>query len=421
MLTGTPNHPVLTLRGWVALSSLNDGDHLVCGKFRERGCLGDPHVQAIPTKIGDLFVSLQDSSNPKRMSIGEMDFHGDGKDSEIDVVSSDSLLWNRIQSSRLKHTEQHCFKAAGELASKLSCTRTSRLRPIDFFSGSGSSSCGGVTRGRECSLGFNVGALKAKVLSLLMCTNGYAHPNEAIPEPGSLLPSFSVQLEDGRSLDVSLCTVNEVRNEWFSGHVYNLQTESGWYIANGIIAHNCYIPGQKRTISVRFPDLTTQAAPGGAADKKIVVWRIQGVTNKDDLKVVAQSVYEQSGRQELNVDVTTTVLASFGGDNYDPDILDMVPGDSFDAYIMREKDGHTSVGEIEDGAMSSRMKLVQMLTDMGHDMDMAMAYADSYTAGGFQTTFRTRALKTDWSIGEGVSISLTGSNYVEVRLDKEIT
>ncbi|MFA4974379.1 MAG: hypothetical protein WC683_17370 [bacterium] len=181
-----------------------------------------------------------------------------------------------------------------------------------------------------------------------------------------------------------------------------------------------YLPGKKQTISVRFPGVTTQAAPGGAADKKIMVWRVQGITNKDDLKVIAQSVYEQSARQELSVEVTTTDMASFGGDNYDPDILDMLPGDSFDAYLMREAQGHTTVGLYEDSTIQ-KTKIVQMLVEMGHDEAMSKAYADSYMAGGFQTTFRTRALKLDWSIDSGVSISLTGSNYVEVRLDKEIT
>ena len=29
-----------------------------------------------------------------------------------------------------------------------------------------------------------------------------------------------------------------VRSE-FDGHVYNLETEEGWYLVNGIVAHNC--------------------------------------------------------------------------------------------------------------------------------------------------------------------------------------
>lgn len=181
----------------------------------------------------------------------------------------------------------------------------------------------------------------------------------------------------------------------------------------------CYLPAHKKTIIARFPDVTTSAMPGGAADKKILVWRVQGVTSKDSLAVIAQSVYEQSARKELSVEVETKDMASFGGSNLDPDVLDMVPGDAFDAYLMREQEGETSVGGIEDAALISS-KLVGLLTDLGHGPEIAKAYAESYASGGFQTTFRTRSIRTSWAVDSGVALSITGSNYVEVRLDKEL-
>lgn len=39
--------------------------------------------------------------------------------------------------------------------------------------------------------------------------------------------------------EVSLDQVIRVRRKPFSGHVYNLQTITGWYIANDIVIHNC--------------------------------------------------------------------------------------------------------------------------------------------------------------------------------------
>ena len=30
-----------------------------------------------------------------------------------------------------------------------------------------------------------------------------------------------------------------IANKFFCGHVFNLQTEDGWYVANGIVTHNC--------------------------------------------------------------------------------------------------------------------------------------------------------------------------------------
>lgn len=181
-----------------------------------------------------------------------------------------------------------------------------------------------------------------------------------------------------------------------------------------------YLPNMKKTIFVRFPDVTTTVMPGGAADSKIMVWRVQGVTSVDQLKVIAQSCYEQGARKELSVEVSTKDLASFGGDNQDPDLLDILPGDSFDALLMREMEGATSVGEVEDAALV-RGKLIGLMVSMGHGRELAEAYAASYMAGGFQTTFRTRTVKTDFNNDSGVSVSVTGCNYVEVRLDKELT
>jgi hypothetical protein len=39
--------------------------------------------------------------------------------------------------------------------------------------------------------------------------------------------------------EITLDEVVHIEHAAFSGHVYNLQTEPGWYIANEIITHNC--------------------------------------------------------------------------------------------------------------------------------------------------------------------------------------
>ncbi len=47
------------------------------------------------------------------------------------------------------------------------------------------------------------------------------------------------QLIRGTSGPVAVDKVIAVNRRAFHGVVYNLQTEAGWYIANGIITHNC--------------------------------------------------------------------------------------------------------------------------------------------------------------------------------------
>jgi hypothetical protein len=79
------------------------------------------------------------------------------------------------------------------------------------------------------------------------------------PEDGS--KTFPTDTELGRDLlgsltgKVGLDRVLKVDVRRFSGHVYNLQTESGWYSSNGIITHNCWaMHGTTHPLTERLDD-----------------------------------------------------------------------------------------------------------------------------------------------------------------------
>ena len=419
VLSGTSNHPVLTTRGWVSLGELVDGDYLVRCAFSERGVLGDPQVHTAPTKLVDLFGALSDAFDPERVPGREVDFHGDGMNADVDVVTTDRLLGNDPKPSAFEHLHKVVFEAARVAASFLTRHCPGELRIVNFLRWAVLATCGFVGSSCYGLEDFGRSVAKAKLLSLLVRSDGDAQLEELSLEPTTILPGLKVELPDGSSINVSLGKVIDIKREQYSGHVYNLQTRSGWYVASGIITHNCYLGRSKKTIMARFPDVTTQAMPGEGADKKWIVWRVQGVTNRETLKLIAQSVYEQSSRKELTVELETNDLASFGGDNLDPDVLDMLPGDPFDVYVLREREEFTSAGAVENAALAGN-KLVELLTSMGHDRALARAYADSFSAGGFQSTFRLRTLSIEWSNEDGVSFKVSGCNFVEVRLDKEI-
>jgi len=63
--------------------------------------------------------------------------------------------------------------------------------------------------------------------------------------PGTILDNRNADANEGRDLfnslsgKVELLDVVHVQLDSFHGKVYNLQTQSGWYLANGIITHNC--------------------------------------------------------------------------------------------------------------------------------------------------------------------------------------
>lgn len=70
-----------------------------------------------------------------------------------------------------------------------------------------------------------------------------AHDNTASPQypVDSVVIGVEVSSDfpSGCAIGVCLDDVISLRKERFVGHVYNLETEGNWYVANGIITHNC--------------------------------------------------------------------------------------------------------------------------------------------------------------------------------------
>lgn len=184
----------------------------------------------------------------------------------------------------------------------------------------------------------------------------------------------------------------------------------------------CYNPQRKNTLVVRFPekaDRVAQALPGdGAAEQKWTVFHVTGIKDTAALKVVAENVYQSVGRNELGTTFKTRNLASFGGGNQDPDIFDMKPGDTFELYVAKD--------DVEDGSSSNKLegdllaRAQKLLGGMGYTKELIAAYATTYANGNFQKSFRLKTMQATWSIGDdgGISFSLNGANYLEVRVDE---
>jgi hypothetical protein len=184
-----------------------------------------------------------------------------------------------------------------------------------------------------------------------------------------------------------------------------------------------YDPSQKTILVERFPlpaDRLAYAIPGNATpDQKWTVIRVNGIVDKATLRRVAQTYYEVIGRNELAVDVQTYSFASFGGGATDPDILDMKFGDSFDLLVNRDDTEATSLTQMEK-QLTAFQRNVEFFQTLGFSNDFASTYAKVYTASAFQTAYRTRSLRFDGDVDQGVSIKLQGVNYIEVRADQSL-
>ena len=238
-LTGTANHPVLTGRGWVPIGDLIEGDYLINCTPRQPMRLGHPDIYNIPTTIEEIHNSLSLFGFNHWVVCGDMDFHGDGMKSDIEVVGPDNLLPDRGISRGLYPSDSFGFTSADDRKVLLSKDGSGRSRSHYRFR-----TASNTLRSEICSLSPGLSLLERRV----------AHPVEhgfgSIPWPYPLLDEMSLNQSSadanatcnnlyGQSFVIQVDHVAKTRRRNFSGHVFNLQTKAGLYIANGVIVHNC--------------------------------------------------------------------------------------------------------------------------------------------------------------------------------------
>jgi hypothetical protein len=190
-----------------------------------------------------------------------------------------------------------------------------------------------------------------------------------------------------------------------------------------------YDPVKKSPVVGRYPTNRVGAGvhtsiPGdGGAEEKWLVWKVApGITDKDTLRIIAQNIYEQLGRQELQVKIKTKNLASFGGGNEDPDLLDMKAADTVEILVNRSNNIETApststVTSLETQLQTFRDKNVKYLMSRGFAENLSKAYAKAYTDIGVPTEFRIKNMQVNWNIDTGVAFDIECINFVEVRAE----
>lgn len=329
-LACTPNHPILTSRGWVPAQFVNYSDKVVCGAVAEREGLTEwDNKNVIPT-IHDIAESFFSSSVmlTMPMPMTAKDFHGDGVDGEIAVVCSNrgllphwktgvkesikqgsfvkgssantskfkslrhfgffiktplSAFIRKIRSSRQLFSS---FKISIFHAGKLLLASVSRLNAIPLQNSHASGNRNAVSFKNTP----NTDATIEQVNDLLFghsalfkaeCNMGILSRQDS--DAGFNSPSFSDSVRDaalvsdildGKYGTVTLSDVVAIGRRDFSDHVYNLETENGFYAANGIITHNCRsvmlaIPKSFRELGIdedEIPPSTRSSMDGQVAE-----------------------------------------------------------------------------------------------------------------------------------------------------------
>jgi hypothetical protein len=94
-LAGTPNHPVLTTKGWVALGALNEGDDVISRSVARHDnamSVDAKHVDHVEPGIEQVFDALNSLGVPVRVPRLAVDLHGYVPAADVDVVAAEGLL-----------------------------------------------------------------------------------------------------------------------------------------------------------------------------------------------------------------------------------------------------------------------------------------------------------------------------------------
>lgn len=321
-LTVTPNHAILTPRGFTLARFLNEGDYTVCGSFSEDSTTVDSYFNQPPTLIEKKLTALTRDSASRFKEISYVpvstDFHGDARflDSNVDIITTDGLLRGYGYSS---HNEPPRKKQIGS-ASKLQGSLHSDCAPLQADMSSGLSTFGviGGFNQRPSSVVIHVSPPHRRSLRPISGRNtmlneiAFGYPSSDIISQAETLKSFTKPITLGKTREIqdnifamtipysqrgltsSNCSASrlhpsdecrttdpdflrklisrftsqisvdkiiEIRNENYVGHVNDLSTEQGWYSANGIITHNCTVAGAAHGVTVYHGMVSQEHVP----------------------------------------------------------------------------------------------------------------------------------------------------------------
>ena len=245
--TCTPNHPILTPAGWVPVALLNKGDNLLIASIGDgAGFVGNGNVDHVHSTFHALHDSLQDFGRTEELPMSDFNFHGDIPTSNVEVVSKEGELRSclnpgfveNVDKVRFKHTNAFVFGKShfvtGFRRVYISAFRfmRSRYKALTFFL---RGICHTNVHGFGTVARSDSRVSENTVNNLPRMSNFFGKGFDGLPGNVFVDNIVSIDRYTGRHI-----------------HVYNLQTENGYYFVNNIIeqsegksngnfaiAHNC--------------------------------------------------------------------------------------------------------------------------------------------------------------------------------------
>ena len=289
LLQATPNHPCLTVNGWLPVNALNQGDNLIqC--IGDRGFVLEYNGNEFIPCIANSFETLGRFCSISKAGCSVLDFHGDGLEGNVDIVDVDGFLTRYFISERFKAFEKFIFPNALSYGRNpvlnIDCPRKPSFSWVgtldgfvsfmnEFFSFleaqsshpdnigfATAPSCNSVVA-KDCrnNYSFGVESLRQGKLTLsgnipfdylvlwqLVLSRLFPVRVESDVVLAELVRKSFALTGDGLSnrndCFTGIYTTSTVEQKFvteFAGHVYNLQNSSSWYSISQsrTVAHNC--------------------------------------------------------------------------------------------------------------------------------------------------------------------------------------
>jgi len=289
----TPNHPILTSRGWVPANEIKVGDDLI-HVFKQAFDFCDRDIHKLNPHFEKIFDFLSLAFDVENVPGLGSQFHGDGSDEEVDIINMQPFLESEWDSSRVEEILKWFFPRSDTLAIfELAYSRdiyfmlqtifgssNSFIRPasylLSFFQSSfaesydislravsylnvilSQNSLNGTTaetaffgnRQYTESTFIELNNLIVQKIYLVlwrasMIQNSDTPSAEFLGQNIRMDSDNTAQLTEGDpSFIVDVYRVTDVGIEDFTGHVYNAETVSNHYNIANFTVHNCRCHG----------------------------------------------------------------------------------------------------------------------------------------------------------------------------------
>jgi hypothetical protein len=311
-LAVTPNHPILTGRGWVSAGEVETGDQVLAATGdRDPLVSGVVHNPEPPARCEDLFQSL--SAHGLRVApISADDFHGDAAfgECEVQISGSDRALMDVLESARGKYasefrldighhpsvesslipggpTQTRLVVTDPVLAEDATDCRLGDLQALgdDRLTGEpspverehlGLDGRVALVGNLPCSpqiLGGISGRLDFRPSNAQLLGHSSRLDASGDKEPANWVtaaPDLFGEIFDANPGCVAIDDVVGVRKFYWSGHVYDFTSETGLILAEGIVVSNCQcrIVGVTRATAKALGGRIVDVPPDDGIDPK---------------------------------------------------------------------------------------------------------------------------------------------------------